>query len=131
MTVEHVDAVIAAVDRHDPQLAIWMRTAADGLTARGSSAKAGLLVFLWYEVPRDHPKDAWRPVTEAAGALLSLLGVDRYAVIARSPTAAPDGRARVRSFAEPPQWTADAGRRLRASRTAPGGPRPHVIEFQG
>ena len=89
MTADHVDAVIAAIDRHDPQLAIWMRTAADGLTAGEGEeliSQAGLQVFLWYEVPRKHPADTWRPVTEAAGVLLSLLGLDRYAAIARSPT---------------------------------------------
>ena len=89
MTAEHVDAVIAAVDRHDPQLAIWMRTAADGLTAGEGEevvSQAGLQVFLWYEVPRTYPADTWRPVTEAAAVLLSLLGLDRYAAIARSPT---------------------------------------------
>jgi len=91
VTADHVDAVIAAIDRHDPQLAIWMRTAADGLTAGEGVeliSQAGLQVFLWYEVPRKHPADTWRPVTEAAGVLLSLLGLDRYAAIARSPTTA-------------------------------------------
>lgn len=89
MTAEHVDAVIAAVDRHDPQLAGWMRTAADGLTAGEGEeliSQAGLQEFLWHEVPRKHPADTWRPVTEATGVLLSLVGLDRYAAIARSPT---------------------------------------------
>jgi hypothetical protein len=30
--------------------------------------------------------DAWRPVAEAAGVLLTLLGLDRYAAIARAST---------------------------------------------
>jgi hypothetical protein len=89
VTADHVDAVIAAIDRHDSQLAIWMRTVADGLTAGDGEERitqTGLQVFLWYEVPRKYPEDTWQPVTEAAGVLLSLLGLDRYAAIARSPT---------------------------------------------
>ena len=91
MTAERVDAVIAAVERHDPELASWMRMAADGLTAGEGEeviSQASLQVFLWYEVPREFPADAWRPLVEAAGVLLSLLGLDRYAAIARSPTTA-------------------------------------------
>jgi hypothetical protein len=89
VTADHVDAVIAAIDRHDSQLAIWMRTVADGLSAGEGEeiiSQAGLQVFLWYELPRKHPAATWRPVTEAAGVLLSLLGLDRYAGLARSPT---------------------------------------------
>ena len=54
-----------------------MRTAADGLTAGEGEefiSQAGLRDFLWYEVPREHPAESWRPVREAAGVLLALLG---------------------------------------------------------
>ncbi len=89
MTPERVDAAIAAVGRHDPQLADWMRIAADGLTAGEGEeviSQAGLQAFVWYELPRRYPADAWRPVAEATAVLLTLLGFDRYAAIARSPT---------------------------------------------
>jgi hypothetical protein len=89
MTAEHIDAVIGAIERHDPELANRMRTAADGLTAGEGEeliSQAGFQDFLWYEVPRKHPAESWRPVREAAGLLLALLGLDRYAAIARSPT---------------------------------------------
>lgn len=91
MTTDRVDAVIAGVERHDPELAGWMRMAADGLTVGEGEeviSQASLQAFLWYEVPRTLPNDAWRPVVEGAGVLLSLLGLDRYATIARSPTTA-------------------------------------------
>ena len=91
MTAEHVDAVIAAVERHDPVLAKWMRAVADGLTAGEGEeliSQASLQRFLWYEVPKKLPHETWHPVVEAAGVLLSLLGLDRYAAIARSPTTA-------------------------------------------
>jgi len=89
VTAERVDEVIAAVERHDAELAGWMRMAADGLTAGEGDeiiSQAGLQVFLWYEVPKRHPEDAWRALAEAAGVLLTLLGLDRYAAIARSET---------------------------------------------
>ena len=66
-----------------------MRTAADGITAGEGEeviSQAGLQDFLWHEVPRKHRAESWRPVTEAAGVLLSLLGLDRYAAMARSST---------------------------------------------
>jgi hypothetical protein len=91
MTAARVDGVIATVQQHDPELANCMQVAADGLTAGEGEeliSQASLQVFLWYELPRKYPEDAWRPVTEAAGVLLSLLGLDRYAAIARSPTTA-------------------------------------------
>ncbi len=91
MTAERVDAVIAAVARHDPKLAGWMRTAADALTAGEGEeiiSQASLQVFLWYEQPRKYLDDTWRPLTEATGVLLSLLGLDGYAAIARSSTTA-------------------------------------------
>lgn len=91
MSAERVDAVIASVGRHDAALARWMRVAADGLTAGEGEeliTQAGLQRYLWYDLPRRHPDDTWRPVAEAAGVLLSLLGLDRYAAIARSVTTA-------------------------------------------
>ncbi len=87
MTAERVDGVIASVERHDAALARWMRVAADGLTAGEGEelvTQAGLQRYLWYDLPRRHPDDTWRPAAEAAGVLLSLLGLDRYAGIARS-----------------------------------------------
>ena len=89
MTAGRVDAVIAAVERHDAELANGMRVAADGLTAGEGEeriSQSSLQAFLWYELPRTYPHDAWRPVAEAAGVLLALLGLDRYAAIARSST---------------------------------------------
>ncbi len=88
MTADRVDAVIAAMEPHDPELAEWMRLAADALTAGEGEeviSQAGLQAFLWYQLPRKYPETSWRPVAEAAGVLLSLLGLDRYASIARSP----------------------------------------------
>lgn len=89
MTAERVEEVIAAIERHDAELAGWMRKAADGLTAGEGEeviSQASVEVFLWYELPRKYPNDTWRPVMEAAGVLLTLLGLDRYAAIARSGT---------------------------------------------
>ena len=89
MTAGRVDAVIAAVERHDAELANCMRVAADGLTAGEGEeriSQSSLQAFLWYELPRRYPHDVWRPVAEAAGVLLTLLGLDRYAAIARSST---------------------------------------------
>lgn len=89
MSTARVDAVIAAVERGDAALANWMRVAADGLTAGEGEeliTQAGLQRYLWYDLPRRHPDHTWRPVAEAAGVLLSLLGLDRYADIARSTT---------------------------------------------
>ena len=89
MTAGRVDAVIAAVERHDAELANCMRVAADGLTAGEGEeqiSQSSLQAFLWYELPRRYPHDEWRPVVEAAGVLLTLLGLDRYAAIARSST---------------------------------------------
>ncbi len=91
MTAESMDAVIASVGRHDPALARWMRVAADGLTAGEGEERitqAGLQRYLWDDLPRRSPDDTWRPVAEAASVLLSLLGLDRYAAIARSTTTA-------------------------------------------
>ena len=91
MSAEHVDGVIASVARHDPALAGWMRVAADGLTAGDGEepiTQAGLQQYLWYDLPRRSPDHTWRPVVEAAAVLLSLLGLDRYAAIARSSTTA-------------------------------------------
>ncbi len=91
MTADRVDEVIGAVERHDAELADWMRMAADGLTAGEGEeiiSQAGVQVFLWYEVPKKYPEETWRPVAEAAGVLLTLLGLDRYAAIARSATTA-------------------------------------------
>ncbi len=84
-----VDGVIASVARHDSAFAKVMRIAADGLTTGDGEERitqAGLQQYLWYDLPRRSPDDAWRPVAEAAGVLLSLLGLDRYAAIARSAT---------------------------------------------
>ena len=89
VSTARVDAAIAAVERGDAALANRMRVAADGLTTGGGEeliTQAGLQRYLWYDLPRRHPDDAWRPVAEAAGVLLSLLGLDRYADIARSTT---------------------------------------------
>lgn len=89
MSAERVDGVIASVERHDAALARWMRVAADGLTAGEGQqviTQAGLQRYLWYDLPRRSPVDSWRPVAEAAGVLLALLGLDRYAAIARSAT---------------------------------------------
>lgn len=89
MSAERVDGVIASVGRHDPRLARWMQMAADGLTAgegTGRLSQAGLQQYLWYDLPRRAPVATWRPVAEAAGVLLALLGLDRYAAIARSAT---------------------------------------------
>lgn len=91
MTADRVDAVIAAVEQHDPGLARWMRMAADGMTADEGEeliSQASLQAFLWYEVPRKYPEDTWRRLADGAAVLLSLLGLDRYAAIARSPTTA-------------------------------------------
>jgi hypothetical protein len=91
MSVERVDALIASVGRHDAVLARWMRLAADGLTAGEGVeiiTQAGLQRYLWYDLPRRHAGDTWRPVADAAGVLLALLGLDRYAAIARSVTTA-------------------------------------------
>ncbi|MEO5965961.1 MAG: hypothetical protein ABIR11_10890, partial [Candidatus Limnocylindrales bacterium] len=89
MSAERVDGVIASVERHDAALARWMRVAADGLTADEGEeviTQADLQRYLWYDLPRRAPDDTWRPVAEAAGVLLALLGLDRYAAIARSAT---------------------------------------------
>lgn len=89
VSAARVDAAIAAVERGDVALANWMRVAADGLTAGEGEeliTQAGLQRHLWHDLPRRHSDDAWRPVAEAAGVLLSLLGLDRYAAIARSTT---------------------------------------------
>jgi hypothetical protein len=91
VSAERVDGVIASVGRHDPALARWMRVAADGLTAGEGTERltqAGLQQYLWYDLPRRAPDDTWRPVAEAASVLLALLGLDRYAAIARSATTA-------------------------------------------
>jgi len=89
VSTARVDAVIATVERHDAPLAGRMRVAADRLTAGEGEeviTQAGLQRYLWYDLPRRHADDTWRPITEAAGVLLSLLGLDRYAAIARSVT---------------------------------------------
>ncbi len=89
MTSERVEEVIGAIERHDAELAGWMRMAADGLTAGEGGeiiSQASVQVFLWYELPRKYPDDAWRPVVEAAAVLFTLLGLDRYAAIVRSVT---------------------------------------------
>ena len=65
MTGGRVDAVIATVGQHDPELAGWMRVVADGLTAGEGEeliSQASLQVFLWYTPPRKYPEDAWRRV---------------------------------------------------------------------
>ena len=67
MTAGHVDAVIAAVGRYDVDLADRMRLAADGLTAGEGEelvTQPSLQVFLWYDLPRRYPDDAWRPIAE-------------------------------------------------------------------
>lgn len=89
MSAARVDAVIAAVGRGDLALADRMRVAADGLTAGEGEeviTQASLQRFLWYDLPRRHPDDPWRPLAEAAAVLLALLDLDRYAAIARSTT---------------------------------------------
>lgn len=89
MSAERVDSVITSVARHDPGLARLMQVAADGLTAGDGEERitqASLQQYLWYDLPRRSPDDTWRPVVEAAAVLLSLLGLDRYAAIARSAT---------------------------------------------
>ena len=91
MSAERVDGVIASVGRHDEALARSMRVAAAGLTAGDGEeviTQAGLQQYLWHDLPRRSPDDRWRPVAEAAAALLALLGLDRYAAIARSATTA-------------------------------------------
>jgi len=89
VSTARVDTVIATVGRHEAALANWMRVAADGLTAGDGEeliTQAGLQRYLWFDLPRRHADDIWRPVAEAAAVLLSLLGIDRYAAIARSVT---------------------------------------------
>lgn len=89
MSAARVDAVIATVERHDASLANWMQVAADELTAGEGEdliTQVGLQRYLWYDLPKRHADDTWRPVAEAASVLLSLLGLDRYAAIARSVT---------------------------------------------
>ena len=111
MTAERVDEVIASVERHDAALARWMRVAADGLTAGEGEERitqAGLQRHLWYDLPRRSPDDTWRPTAEAAAVLLSLLGLDRYATIARSTTTA----------AVLDAWDASSGKGFAAFRSA-------------
>jgi hypothetical protein len=89
VSAARVDAVISTVERHDASLANWMQVAADGLTAGEGEeliTQAGLQRYLWYDLPRRRADDTWRPVAEAAAVLLSLLGLVRYAAIARSLT---------------------------------------------
>jgi hypothetical protein len=91
VSAARVEGVIASVGRHDEALARWMRVAADGLAAGEGKeliTQAGLQQYLWYDLPNRHPDDTWRPVAEAVAVLLSLLGLDRYATIARSATTA-------------------------------------------
>ena len=91
MTADRIGAVIAAVERNDPDLASRTHVAADGLSAGEGEelvTQAGLQRYLWYDLPRRHPDHWWRPVAEAAAVLLALLDLDRYAAIARSSTTA-------------------------------------------
>ncbi len=91
VSAARVEAVIAAVERTDPELASLMHVAANGLTAGEGEERitqAGIQRYLWYDLPRRAPDDVWRPVAEAAAVLLALLGLDRYAAIARSATTA-------------------------------------------
>ena len=62
MSTARVDAVIARAERHDAALADRMRLVADGLAAGGGeelTTQAGLQQFLWCDLPRRHPDDAW------------------------------------------------------------------------
>jgi hypothetical protein len=111
VSTDRVDGVIASVERHDPALARWMRVAADGLTAGEGEeliTQAGLQRYLWYDLPRRSPDDAWRAVAEASSVLLALLGLDRYAAIARSTTTA----------AVLDAWDASSGKGFDAFRSA-------------
>ena len=65
MSTARVDAVIATVERHDAPLAGRMRVAADRLTAGEGEeviTQAGLQRYLWYDLPRRHADDTWRPI---------------------------------------------------------------------
>ena len=91
MSAERVDGVIAWVGRHDEVLARRMRVAADGLTADEGEERitqAGLQQYLWYDLAQRSPEQLRGPVAEATAVLLSLLGLDRYAAIARSASTA-------------------------------------------
>ncbi len=89
MSTARLNTLTATVGRHDAALADRMRLVADGLTAGEGEeviTQAGLQQFLWYDLPRRHPDDAWQPLAEAAAVLLALLDLDRYAAMARSTT---------------------------------------------
>lgn len=116
MTAEDVEAAVAAVTRRHPALRAWVQVAADSLTAGDGHehvSQASLQKFLWYELPRTAPDEAWQPVALAAASLLEALGLARYAAIARSEATAEILRA----------WGVDGGggfARYRAAAEASG-----------
>jgi hypothetical protein len=75
------------VESRHPELSDCLRYVADVLWPSegvGQVHQAALQDFLWLDLPRDHPVEAWAEMVRAATAILEELGFGRLAAIAQS-----------------------------------------------